>query len=99
MCLCSHNSAALTYSVTDKSAKHYDMSFLILSSEPWSSKDTLASGLQTKTSYTLSVVGVHAPCSCHPHCFDHPNIPCCESQPDCHVLYGLRRDAEVRVEI
>ena len=98
MCLCSHNPATLTHSVTSQSAKHHDMS-LTLPSQPWSSKDTLASSLQTKNSYTfiLSVVSVYAPCSYDPHCFDLPNILWCVSQPGRHVLCGLRRDAEERI--
>jgi len=52
------------------SAKHYDIPFLILSSQPWSSKGTLASSLQPNTCYTfiLSVLRLYAPCCYHPHC-------------------------------
>jgi hypothetical protein len=41
MRLFSHKPATLTYSVAGKSAKHYDVYFLILSSQTWSSQDTL----------------------------------------------------------
>ena len=98
--LCSQNPVTLPYSVTGKSDKHYDKSFLILPSQPWSSKDTLASCLPTKTSYTsiLSVVRVYAPWGYHPPWFDHPSIPWCESQPGWNVLCDLRPDAEETVE-
>ena len=102
MCLCSQNPATLTYSVAVKSAKHYDMSFLIMSSQLWSSNDTHASRLQTRTSYTfiISVVNIYAPCNNYPHCFDHPNIPWRESQAGtvfC-VAYALTLKKELSFE-